>query len=225
MNYTTFEESILIALYQEHISFGKEDIISFEYVVIKYGLEFKSGWLIEAQQSLLSDGLISGPRNGQNDQMAVGMISGRGMKLIEDKFGSFEGVGIILEPKVETPSHGGVAEPPSFDVPAADRIVTMGHNSEKVSEVVSETDELLGQLTTGNDVGQFTELEVSAAANELEQLKLAFRSENVRQNTVLSFAKRSLLWIGDHAGGAVVGTAAIALLVLIFSFFGIVIPV
>lgn len=96
MNYQDFEEKILIALYQERMSFGVSDIMSFRELAEKYAIPYQEGWLIECQKDLRRRGHIAGPPNGHNDEMAVGKILPSGMRRIEEKYGSKDGVGIVM---------------------------------------------------------------------------------------------------------------------------------
>ncbi|QXQ07961.1 hypothetical protein KX816_08220 [Sphingosinicellaceae bacterium] len=115
MTFTDFEEKILIGLYQERTVFGVSDMLPFQDLVDKYGLDSQTGWLIEAQKNLLTQGLITGPRNGYNDQMALGLIAGPGMKLIEQRYGDKDGVGMILGPITAVRTGGGVRDTPTTE--------------------------------------------------------------------------------------------------------------
>jgi hypothetical protein len=99
MTFTNFEENVLITLYQEYIHYRQNNVLFFSSVCTKYGLEFRPGWLLEAQRNLRAQGYISGPSNGFNDDMAAGKIAALGMMHIEKKYGSKNGVSIIINPK------------------------------------------------------------------------------------------------------------------------------
>lgn len=208
MMYSQFEDMMLLALYQEHMSFGENDIVSFAKVVAKYGIEVREGWLIEAQKNLLSRGLISGPRNASNDYMAIGKISARGMREIEDRWGTDDGVGLPLKPlpdEVEAPSNG-------VEVPAADRIVSITHNSDAALSARSALSDLTSQLATGNDFGNLSEAEVEEAKREVWLLEQAIKQEAIRIDWIEPMAKACLLWIATKAAEQVVGTLALAAL-------------
>lgn len=99
MTYSRLREELLMALYQEQSDEGTNDIVSFKKLVDEYDLDWKPGWLIEAQKDLRGEGLINGPSNGNNDDMAVGRLSGQGLRYIEEKYGDLDGVSTLLVKK------------------------------------------------------------------------------------------------------------------------------
>lgn len=88
MSYTSLREDILMALYQEQSDNGINEIKVFSSLAEEYELEYNSGWLIEIQNDLRSEGLISGPSNGSNDDMAARKLTGQGLAYVEEKYGS-----------------------------------------------------------------------------------------------------------------------------------------
>jgi hypothetical protein len=128
--YSHFEDAVLAALYQEQVFFNETDYIPFSKIVEKYGLEARTGWLISAQKSLVDQGLIAGPKSGQNDQMAIGKIIGPGLRTIEDQYLTHDGVGIILEPVHE------MDRELSKIIPASDRIVALDHNQSALIDAI-----------------------------------------------------------------------------------------
>lgn len=174
MMYSEFESTILLALYQEHVHFGINDIVSFQSMVDKYGIIPKPGWLLEAQKSLLGSGYINGPRNAGSDHMAVGQISGRGMKKIEDQWGSDEGVGLPLSPLSSGPeSADNIAELSARLIPASDRFVVLGDNAAMVDEIDKNLDQIEGLVRSSNqlEIGEKndTSLSLSLARNLINQ--------------------------------------------------------
>ncbi|WP_452654082.1 hypothetical protein [Sphingomonas bisphenolicum] len=95
-SYTQFRENILMALYEEERLEGNGDVILFRKLVDEFGLEWRPGWLIEVQKDLLADGLITGPSNARNDDMAIGKLSGRGLRHVEEEYGAIGGVPTLL---------------------------------------------------------------------------------------------------------------------------------
>jgi hypothetical protein len=106
------------------------------------------------------------------------------------------------------------------NIPASDRIVSIDHNDERVIEIVSEARKLSDDLITANDLGAMNEDEVKAAVVEVNQIVAAFQSEKIRADRIYEFSKVTLKWIGTQAGGAIVGTMALALLSLIAAYLG-----
>jgi hypothetical protein len=142
--YSHFEDAILAALYQEQVFFDQVDMISFSSLVEKYGLEAKPGWLIDAQKELLSQGLISGPRNGSNDQMALGKIDSAGRRKIEDENMTHDGVGMILEPAND------VDRIYAKVIPASDRVVTPNHNQSALTDAVDAISKAEDAVSSSN---------------------------------------------------------------------------
>jgi hypothetical protein len=105
-------------------------------------------------------------------------------------------------------------------IPASDRVVMLSDNSPEVAEIVASAQSLHHQLTTGNDVGNLTPEQAQAAASEVDEIRVAFSGQAVRANIAYRRARDTLEWIGKEAGGALVGTAATALLLLIAKFLG-----
>ena len=96
MNYSGFREDMIIALYQEQVHEGEDEMIAFRKLAETYDLEWREGWLGELQKELRSEGLIRGPSNGIGDDMAIGKLAGPGLRYVEDKYGSKDGVATIL---------------------------------------------------------------------------------------------------------------------------------
>lgn len=96
MTYSELREELLMALYQEQADEGTNDNISFKQLVEDYDLDWRPGWLIAVQRDLQDSGLIDGPSNGFSDDMAIGRLSGPGLRYIEEKYGDKEGVGTLL---------------------------------------------------------------------------------------------------------------------------------
>lgn len=89
--YSDFREEMLFALYEEERSGNLSDFVSFKTLAADYDIDWKPGWLIELQRELREEGLIRGPSNGQNDDMAIGRLSGSGMRRVEEEHGTLDG--------------------------------------------------------------------------------------------------------------------------------------
>jgi hypothetical protein len=107
------------------------------------------------------------------------------------------------------------------NIPAADRTVRIDHNEPKVSEIRALSSSLVSQLEMGNDLGDLTPEQGRAAAGEIRQIEQAFSASYVRPDFIMGLVRRSLRWIADKAGGALIGAAALALLAAIAAFFGL----
>lgn len=139
MTYSRLREELLMALYQEQSDEGANEIVSFKKLVDEYDLDWKPGWLIEAQKDLRDEGLVSGPSNGSNDDMAVGRLTGQGLRYIEEKYGTLKGVGTLLVKKdrddlvIPVPSADTFAPPNAILTESGDYLVT-----EKGDHLVTE---------------------------------------------------------------------------------------
>ena len=110
----------------------------------------------------------------------------------------------------------------TLKAPASDRIVGFDHNSSEFRQIAEASDALRTGLINANDTGDLSPRAVEVAVQEVESLNEALRRDFIRPSHVWQMAKSSLRWIADHAAGAAVGQAALALLALIAAFFGIV---
>jgi hypothetical protein len=106
-------------------------------------------------------------------------------------------------------------------VPASDRLVRLDHNAPEVKRIVDDAQSLETQLLKSNDFGSLTDDEVKAAAVEVRSIREAFLGDFIRSSNTYQRAKSTLEWIGSKAAEAVIGAAALGLLALIASFFGI----
>jgi hypothetical protein len=100
VSFTEFCENMLIALYQDgHVS---DDFLSFEDLQRKYGIEGDRSWLSRSMNHLRAQRRIDGREIAGAPETVLGKISGSGMAYIEEKYGSKDGVGTILEPVQST---------------------------------------------------------------------------------------------------------------------------
>jgi hypothetical protein len=107
------------------------------------------------------------------------------------------------------------------EVPASDRVVRIDHNQAQVSEIRALSSSLVDSLETANDLGDLTPDLARAAAAEVRQIEQAFSASYIRPDFIMGVVRRSLRWIADKAGGALVGVAAMALLAAVAAFFGL----
>jgi hypothetical protein len=87
---------MLCALYQEQMHEGVDELISFRDLADAYDIEWREGWLLDLQKTLIREGFLSGPSNGMSDDMAIGKLIGRGLKYIEDTHGTLDGVPTMI---------------------------------------------------------------------------------------------------------------------------------
>ena len=73
-----------------------DDLISFKDLADDYDIEWRDGWLLDLQKTLISEGFLRGPSNSMNDDMAIGRLIGRGLQYIEDKHGTLDGVPTMI---------------------------------------------------------------------------------------------------------------------------------
>jgi hypothetical protein len=106
-------------------------------------------------------------------------------------------------------------------VPASDRVVRLDHNSEGLQEIRASAGDLKRQLQQSNDIGDMSDDDRKVAIQEIEGIEQDLSGEHLRLGAFLLRARSTLVWIGQQAGGAVVGTLALALLALIANFFGV----
>lgn len=105
-------------------------------------------------------------------------------------------------------------------VPASDRLVSVNDNDPKVAEIRDAARELRTALEISNDLGRMNAEQVQVAVDEVRKIEVTFQSKTIRASAAYRMASDSLSWIAREAGGAVVGTAALALLALIAKFLG-----
>lgn len=223
MDYDEYVVRFLTGLYVETELSGSE-YHSAGKLHEKYGLKPKSTWVSRMSEEFeyryfreISKVLES--YDGWNFRLAPD-----GYRRVEQ---GFDGLGEMqaflggLETETERVSKSKPLSTENFKIPASDRLVKLNHNQPDFSQATTKADELLKGLTLGNDIGDLSADEVAAAAAEVNQLKLALEADTVRQNTILLMAKRSLLWVAEKAGEAVIGQTALALIVAIFALFGI----
>lgn len=96
MTFVDFCEKMLIALYQD--GHQSNEWLSFAELQARYGLAADASWLSRAMNHLSAQRRVEGRElNGAPDTV-VGRITGSGMAYIEGKYGSKDGVGVILDP-------------------------------------------------------------------------------------------------------------------------------
>lgn len=96
LSFKQFREDMVCALYQEQIHKGVDDLISFQQLASEHGIDWRSGWLLDLQKSLIGEGFLRGPQNSQNDEMAIGKLLGYGLEYVEDKYGTLDGVPTMI---------------------------------------------------------------------------------------------------------------------------------
>ena len=135
------------------------------------------------------------------------MYSGVGGFFDQQKWVDFD---LLLEE-----GEGDVVKIPEFE-----EIIQIDKESPQVVEIDRCANELVHQLQTGNDLGEFTPEEASAAITEVRQIMTAFDGSRVRAKQLYELSKQTLLWIASKGGEALIGILATALLALIAAYFG-----
>src|SRR5262249_30251491 len=93
------------------------------------------------------------------------------------------------------------------DIPAADRIVSLGHNSPPQKEALEKIDALVAAVKETNDFfGDPEEREQVVA--ELSAGRRLLEAAKVRVSAIRAALQPSLKWILEKAGGAVIGKLA-----------------
>ena len=105
-------------------------------------------------------------------------------------------------------------------IPDLEEIIQIDKETPQVVEISKQANELVRQLQTGNDLGEFTPEEASAAITEVRQIITAFEGSRVRAHQLHEFSKKTLLWIASKGGEALIGILATSLLALIAAYFG-----
>lgn len=83
VRYNDFFNQLVSCLYWQ--SSRSEDLTSFETLARKFGVEYETGFLAEAQRELKSKGLLRGPDPIDGDATALGRLTGAGLRFAEDR--------------------------------------------------------------------------------------------------------------------------------------------
>jgi len=108
----------------------------------------------------------------------------------------------------------------SANIPAADRLVTVDHNSENSVSARSALSDLSAHLASSNDFGDLSIDEVEEAKREVWLLEQAIMQEAVRIDWIEPMAKACLKWIALKAAEQTIGAFAIAALTALAILFG-----
>lgn len=109
----------------------------------------------------------------------------------------------------------------SAQVPAADRIVSLNHNSQDFDDFENALKKLEESIRTSNYLGDFSREEIEIAKAEILQIRPENRRLWVRPAHVWQMAKSTLLWIFDHSAGAAIGMVALYALEALAKLLGI----
>ncbi|MEM1131625.1 MAG: hypothetical protein AAGH53_01670 [Pseudomonadota bacterium] len=102
--------------------------------------------------------------------------------------------------------------------PAADRTVTVDHNSKQIQEIDEKLLELENVLEQSNEAGSIFGDHREVAKDEVGTLRRLMESARLRVSFFLDLSKRTLGWIAEKAGAAVVGDLAKSALKLIMNW-------
>lgn len=92
-------------------------------------------------------------------------------------------------------------------VPASDRTVTLGHNSQEQKEALAKLDDLIAEVRATNDFSGDPEEKEQLIA-ELSAGRRLLEAAKVRVSAARAALQPSLKWILEKAGGAVIGKIA-----------------
>jgi hypothetical protein len=93
------------------------------------------------------------------------------------------------------------------DIPASDRVVSLGHNSPEQQEALQRLDELASAVQEANDFpGEPEEKERVVA--ELSAGRRLLEAARVRVSAVRETLAPTLKWIAEKAGGAMISKLA-----------------
>lgn len=109
----------------------------------------------------------------------------------------------------------------SAPIPAADRIVSLDHNSIAFKEFKAAFKKLEESIRTSNDLGDLSDEEIEVAKSEISQIGSEQKRQWIRPAHVWMIAKSTLLWIFSQAASAVIGTLALSLLAALAGLLGV----
>jgi len=172
VKYSEFTDQIMISLYR-HDEQGGGDIVQFRKLAERYGLQFRPGWLLNAQKDLQDQGLVRGPNNSNSDDNAAGRLTGPGLRFVEELIDTPKGEetylayqhmddldrepsgsdsqNIVAVEAQETVSASDYLE--ASIIPAADRLVRLDHNQPQYAEISKSIIEVIEAVRTTNDLG------------------------------------------------------------------------
>lgn len=107
-------------------------------------------------------------------------------------------------------------------VPAADRIVTLDHNSAAFKEFKAAFHKLEKSIRTSNDLGEMSSEEVEVAQSEISQIGSEKQLQWVRPAHIWQIAKSTLLWLLEKVAGTAVEKLVLSALSLLAKLLGII---
>lgn len=102
------------------------------------------------------------------------------------------------------------------EIPASDRVVTLGHNSPEQIEALQKVDELIAAVTRANDFPG-TQDDKEQIVAELSAGRKLLEAAKVRVGAAREVLQPKLIWLVEKAGGAIVGNLAGKLLEYLMS--------
>jgi hypothetical protein len=110
------------------------------------------------------------------------------------------------------------------DVPAADRIVALDHNSRGYTETVDSLGQVLDTVQRSNEIGAEEPDTRERVVAELDAGKRLLKATQVRAQAVWAVVYPALRWIAGQAGGTILGVAITAAIALLATLLGITVP-
>lgn len=100
----------------------------------------------------------------------------------------------------------------SAEIPAADRIVRIDHNSEAFKDFEKAYKKFIEAVSTANDLGVQSEEEIEVLKSEIGLLGRMKDQVLVRSSQIWQFARNTILWIAEKAAGSIIEDLAVKLL-------------
>jgi hypothetical protein len=103
----------------------------------------------------------------------------------------------------------------SNSVPASDRVVSLGHNSEPFEEALASLDKVIEDLKASpNDLGTITAEERIVVLSNLEHGRKLFSAPQISVAAFAVFIKSTLIYVANAAAQTAIGAAALKALEL-----------
>lgn len=106
-------------------------------------------------------------------------------------------------------------------VPAADRVVSLDHNSEVYRNFSSVLDDLEKGIRTSNELATMNSDALEAMKSEIKLLRTQVDQNEGRPAHIWVLAKSTLFWVADASASAVIGMLALAVLSALAPLLGI----
>jgi hypothetical protein len=201
-SYSDFRDRFLLALARKEEADGPR-IFDLKQIADDSGLAYRPGWVRKAATQFKNNGwvLAAFTIGGGEDGGLHAQLTGNGLEAAER-------LTSVMSPR------GRVQE-----VPAADRIVPLDHNSPEYREAVNALEEVAEAVRSNNEYANEDPEDRNQRLVELEAAEKLLEAPRVSESAIKIFAIRTLRYLGDkfadHAIGLLAGAAITALLALL----------